>query len=101
MKTDFFDLLTERIVKTGMTSKRLEHAINQVIDNFTYKQITIADVLSFDIKCRFLSYSEMCNEVARNGGSTDDYAPLRIHGAERPGWILNVDKARYNIPDEL
>ena len=43
----------------------------------------------------------MCNEVARNGGSTDDYAPIRISGAEKPGWVLKGDKARYNIPDEL
>lgn len=101
MKADFFNLLTERISKTGMTAKRLDSAVNKVVDNFTYKQLTIADVLSFDIKCRFLSYSEMCNEATKNGSSTDDYAPVFIEGSEKPAWVLKADKIRYKIPDKL
>lgn len=101
MKKEFFSILAERISKMGMSDKRLEYALNQVLDNFTYKKLTIADVLGIDVKCRILTYSAMCNEVARNGGSTDDYAPLRIGGTEKLGWILKVDKVWYNIPDEL
>lgn len=84
-----------------MSGKRLEYALNRVLDTFTYKRLTIADILGIDVKCRILTYSAMCNEATRNGGSTDDYAPLHISGSEKPGWILKVDKARYNIPDEL
>ena len=101
MSADFFNLLSERIAKTGMPSRRLEYAINRVIDNFTYKQLTIADVLSVDVKCRILSYSEMCNEVAKNGTSTDQYAPVYLGDSEKPAWVLKVDKERYNIPERL
>lgn len=101
MSQDFFNLLVERIAKTNMSSQRLEFAVNRVLDTFTYKQLTIADILSIDIRCRILSYSEMCNEAARRNASTDDYAPVRIGGSDKPGWVLKVDKARYNIPDEL
>ncbi|MCM1216560.1 MAG: hypothetical protein NC548_18810 [Lachnospiraceae bacterium] len=101
MSADFFNLLAERIAKTGMTSKRLEYAINRIIDNFTYKQLTIADILSMDVKCRLLSYAEMCSEVAKQGTSTDQYAPVYLGDSEKPAWVLKVDKARYNIPDRL
>ena len=101
MSADFFNLLSERVAKTGMSSRRLEYAINRVIDNFTYKQLTIADVLSVDVKCRILSYSEMCNEVAKNGTSTDQYAPVYFGDSEKPAWVLKVDKSRYNIPERL
>lgn len=101
MSADFFNLLAERIAKTGMTSKRLEYAINRVIDNFTYKQLTIADILSTDVKCRILSYAEMCNEVAKNGTSTNQYAPVYFGDSEKPAWVLKVDKSRYNIPERL
>lgn len=101
MSPDFFNLLTERIAKTGMTSRRLDFAINRVIDNFTYRQLTIADVLSTDVKCRILSYAQMCDEASRRGASTDEYAPVRIGDSDKPGWVLKVDKARYNIPEQL
>lgn len=101
MSPAFFNLLTERIAKTGMTSQRLDYAINRVIDNFTYKQLTIADILSADVKCRILSYAQMCDEASRRGASTDEYAPVYIGDSEKPGWVLKIDKARYNIPDRL
>lgn len=101
MSQDFFNLLVERIAKTNMSSQRLEYAVNKVLDTFTYKQLTIADILSLDVRCRVLSYAEMCNEAARRNVSTDAYAPVRIGGLDKPGWVSKVDKARYNIPDEL
>lgn len=101
MSDDFWGIMSERITKTGMTSQRLEYAVNRVLDTFTYKTLTIADVLSIDVKCRVLTYSEMCNEASRRGVSTDEYAPVRINGLEKPGWVLKVDKVKYNIPDAL
>lgn len=101
MSKEFFNLLAERIAKTGMSSQRLEYAVNKVVDNFTYKQLTIADILSADIKCRLRSYSEMCNEVAKNGTSTDQYAPVYLRDSETPAWVLKVEKSQYNIPDNI
>ena len=94
-------VIAERISKTGMSERRLEYAVNRVLDTFRFQRLTPADILDIDVKCRILSYAEMCNEVAKSGASTDDYAPIRINGAKKPGWVLKVDKARYHIPDEL
>ncbi len=101
MSDEFFVLLTERIVKTKMSSQRLEYAVNNVIDNFRYNQLNIADILSTDIRCRVLSYHEMVDEVNRCGGSTESYAPLYLRGFEKPFWITKADKARYNLPERL
>lgn len=101
MKDEFFSILAERISKTAMSDKRLEYALNRVLDTFTYKRLTIADILSIDVKCRIMTYAAMIDEVSRNGGSTNDYVPIRISGVKKPGWVLKVDKVRYNIPDEI
>lgn len=101
MSQDFFNLLAERIAKTRMSAQRLEYAVNHVLDTFTYKQLTIADILSIDVRCRVLTYAEMCNEASKKGVSTSDYASVRIKGSDKPGWVLKVDKARFNIPDEI
>lgn len=101
MSQDFFNLLAERIAKTRMSAQRLEYAVNHVLDTFTYKQLTIADILSIDVRCRVLTYAEMCNEASKKGVSTSDYSPVRIKGSDKPGWVLKVDKARFNIPDEI
>ena len=101
MTKEFFSILTERISKTGMSDARLDYAVNRVLDTFTYKQLTIADVLSLDVKCRVMSYAEMCNDAAKRGASTDDYATLRIGDADKPVWVLKVDKIRYRLPDAL
>lgn len=101
MDVAFFNLLSERIVKNRMSSDRLEYAVGRVLDNFTYKTLTIADVLSSDLKCRFYTYPEMLQEIGRIGGNTDDYAPIRVSGSEKPAWIRKADKALYKIPDAI
>lgn len=101
MSAAFFNLLTERIAKTGMSSQRLDFAVNRVIDTFTYKQLTIADILGVDVKCRILSYAQMCDEASKRGVSTNEYVSVRIGETDKPGWVLKVDKVRYNIPDRL
>lgn len=101
MSQDFFNLLTERIVKTGMSNKRLSYAVNRVIDTFSYKQLNIADVLNADVKCRMMSYSEMCNDLTKRGTTAADYAPIYIGDSEKPAWVLRVDKIRYNLPDRM
>lgn len=101
MLPDFFNLLTERIAKTEMSAKRLSYAVNRVIDTFSYKQLNIADVLSADVKCRVMSYSEMCSDIAKRGATADDYAPLYLENSTKPAWVLKVDKLRYNLPDRM
>lgn len=101
MSPEFFNLLTERIVKSGMSYKRLEYAVNRVIDTFTYKQLTIADLMAIDVKCRILTYSQMCEEISKRGASTDEYSTIYIGESNRPNWVLKIDKERYKLPDRL
>ena len=46
-----------------------------------------------------LNYEEMCREIQKNGTSTEDYAPIRVNGKQKPLWVRKVDKARFKIPD--
>lgn len=101
MSADFFNLLAERIVKNRISARRLDYAVSRVLDTFTYKQLTIADIVNIDVRCRLLSYGEMCGECQKRGVSTSEYAPIFIDGADKPAWVLKVDKARYNLPDRL
>lgn len=103
MSPTFWGLLGKRIAEKGITADRLSYAVNQVIDNFTYQRLTIADILGekTDRKFRVLSYAQMLVECAKNGCTTDDYAPVKIGGTDRPYWVSISDKALYKIPNEL
>lgn len=90
MKEKFFKILSERISKSGMSGKRLEYAVNKVIDTFTYKMLTIADIMSIDVTRKAVTYETMCNEIAKNGGSTDMYEPIRVEGILKPLWIKKL-----------
>lgn len=99
----FWELLALRIGEKGMTASELEFAVNEVIDNFTYQSLTIADIMKQgkDKRFKLLTYSAMVAECNRNGTTTNDYCPIRVSGMDKPAWISKADKALYNIPDEL
>lgn len=101
MSDEFFDLLTERIAKKGISADRLEYAIEQVLDNFTYKHLTIADIMSIDRKVEIMSYQEMVAECSKRGCTTNDFSPIRIGDEPKPFWVHKSDKAKYNLPDKL
>lgn len=101
MTPEFFNLLTERISRAKMPAARLDYAVNRIIDTFTYRQLTIADILSMDQRCRLLTYSEMCDEAARRGATTSEYAPIVVRKGEPPMWLTRADKCRYQLPDAL
>lgn len=103
MSPEFWSLLGKRIAEKRISGKRLEYAVNQVIDNFTYQRLTIADILGekTDKKYRIFSYEDMLAEAHKIGGTTSDFDPLRISGYPKPCWVRKIDKVLYNIPDEL
>ena len=103
MPPEFWSLLGKRIAEKRISGKRLEYAINQVIDNFTYQRLTIADILGekTDKKYRIYSHNEVLNEMHRTGGTMDDYAKVMIKHYPKPCWVKKFDKVLYNIPDEL
>lgn len=99
----FWELLAMRIGEKGMTASELEFAVNEVIDNFTYHSLTIADIMKQgkDKRFKLLTYSAMVAECNKNGTTTNDYCAIRVKGMEKPAWISKTEKALYNIPDEL
>ena len=101
MKKDFFDLLTEQIIKSEISSKRLEYALNNILNTFRYKQLNIADLLSIDIKCKVYSYSEMLNEMHKNATTMSLYTKIFFGDNQKPNWITVSDKERYGLPDRV
>ena len=97
----FFNLLAERIAKKGISAERLEYAIDHTLDTFTYKTLTIADIMSIDRRVEVMTYSEMVNEAHKQGVTTDEFAPLYIGDNTKPFWVSKADKARFNIPSRI
>ena len=64
---EFFNVLAERLIANGFTDERLADAVNNVIDNFQYKELNIADIVSFDKKIKLYTYSEACSMVTKDG----------------------------------
>lgn len=47
------------------------------------------------------TYEEMLAECQRKGGTTNDYAPVRIGNTPKPMWVRLADKTKFNIPDKI
>ena len=47
------------------------------------------------------TYEEMLAECQRKGGTTNDYAPVRIGNNPKPMWVRLTDKTKHNIPDKI
>lgn len=101
MGADFFNILAERIAKRGLSAARLQYAIDQVIDNFTYQRLTIADVMSIDSRVELMTYSEMISECNKRGCSTNEYMPIYIGDEKKPFWVSLADKKKFNLPERL
>ena len=97
MSRDFWNLLTERIVKNNIAAERLEYCLTRVIDNFTYKTLTIADVIGSDLKCTIYTYAEMLNQCDKNSTTTSDYAPVYF-GYQKPTKPDSEARKEYKIP---
>ncbi len=64
---EFFNVLAERLIANGFTDERLADAVNNLIDNFQYKELNISDIVRFDKKMRLYSYKEACRLVTEEG----------------------------------
>jgi hypothetical protein len=85
---EFFNVLAERLIANGFTDKRLMDAVNNVIDNFQYKELNISDIVRFDKKMKFYNYKEACRLVTENGYEfgKDLQRTIRDDGVY---WIMN------------
>ena len=89
MGGEFFDILYERIDKNKFTKQRLEDAVNNVLDNFRYKELNVADIISYDKRVRLYTYTQICDEIANGRATTDDYE--RVERAGKNYWVKKVD----------
>ena len=69
----FFALLASRMKANGFTKQRMLDAVNHLVDNFRFKNINIADVISFDKRVRLYTYQEYCNAVYHNKNANEDF----------------------------
>lgn len=101
LPASFYNILTEQVVKMGFSATRFMDAIDSVIRYNNYRDIQPAAVLSYDKSYRMISYKKMLYEISSTGGSTDDYAPIKVikDGKEYTYFVAMEDKIRYNIPD--
>lgn len=89
MGGEFFDILYERIDKNKFTKQRLEDAVNNVLDNFRYKELNVADIVSYDKRVRLYTYTQICDEIANGRATTDDYERVERDGKNY--WVKKVD----------
>lgn len=59
---------------------QLIESVNNLLDNFKYKEINISDVVGFDKYVRLYSYNEVCNLVTEHKASFDDFQIVKIKG---------------------
>jgi len=95
MGNDFFEILYDRIDKNGFTGKRLEDAINHVIDNFQYKELNVADIVSFDKRTKLFTYNQVCNEICNGQANMGDFQRFEIDG--KAYWAKKVDLLNERI----
>ena len=76
----FYSVLSERIAATQMTQIQLLESVNNLLDNFKYKEINISDVIGFDKYVRLYSYNEVCNLVTEHKASFEDFQIVKIKG---------------------
>jgi hypothetical protein len=95
----FIDLLIERAKENHFSDKRLTDAVNNTIDNCIYPVPTLANFLSWDKKVKLYSYSEICDIVYGGSYKCSDFTRIKIKNIFT--YVKNIDKIKYNIPDEL
>ena len=88
---EFFNVLAERLIANGFTDQRLTDAVNNVIDNFKYKELNVSDIVGFDKRIMLYTYNEACCLVTE--GKYEFGKDLqRISMDDRVYWIV---KSKY------
>jgi hypothetical protein len=94
MERHFFDILAERIVDNDFTEKRLEEAVNHIIDNFQYKELNVADIIKFDKQVKLYTGNEFVN-AQMNGIHYSKFQKREIDGVRF--WILKEDLIKAGL----
>jgi hypothetical protein len=77
---EFFNLLSERVIKNGFSSDRIKDAINYTIDNFAYKELNISDIIKFDRRVKLYTYNEVCQLVTKGLADFSEFEIREVEG---------------------
>jgi hypothetical protein len=61
MDVAFFDVLAEAIDDCDFTTERLRDAVKHVLYNFRYKELNVADIVSYDRRVKLYTGAEFMN----------------------------------------
>jgi hypothetical protein len=94
MEQGFWSILAERIEANNFTSDRLKEAIEHVLDNFRYKELTVSDIIQFDRRLKLYTYREICSAWMKGAGK-NDFEMKEIDGIKF--WILKADLIKTGL----
>jgi hypothetical protein len=77
---DFFNILVERVKANGFSDERLTDAVNNVIDNFQYKELNISDIIRWDKRVKLISYQQLVSLVTSGKEKMTDWEMTEING---------------------
>ena len=80
MQPAFFNLLSERVIANGFSDKRLTDAVNNVIDNFEFKELNVSDIIKYDRKVKMYTYAEAAAMVTAGKATFEDFEKRDING---------------------
>ena len=90
MERGFFKILLDRIDANSFSNKRLENAVNYVIDRFQYKELNVADIISWDRKISIYTYQQVCNLIQKSLIKGFEDTEIReINGTKY--WVMKRD----------
>ena len=93
LPTDFYEILTDRLIDNKFNDERLTAAINNLIDTCIYPTPTIAQIINYDKRIKLLTY----NEVVRND-LMPYYVSVKIYeGQKKPLYASKEDFERYRL----
>lgn len=93
MERGFFKILLDRIDANSFSNKRLENAVNYVIDKFQYKELNVADIISWDKHINIYTHSQVCNLINKSMIKGFEDTEIReINGTKY--WVLKSDLAK-------
>lgn len=97
LSIEFYDILFDRIKDLGFSDKKLNDAVNHMIDNCIYPVPTIANIISFDKRIKVYTYNEICDMVNLYGKETFKYYRPIILDDYKNLWASMSDIMKYKL----
>jgi hypothetical protein len=94
MESDFWSVLSERIEANGFTASRLKEAVEHVLDNFRYRELSIADITRFDRRVKLYTGKEFVR-AQMSGIHPSEFESREVNGVKF--WVLKEDLIKESM----